>query len=90
MVQFKNWKCYSYRIDGKEKRDYSYQELKPYFYIDGSEVVYCKKDFGNCKAGRYYLVSDGSFYGCGFVIHKQEGFTEWTDKEYMKAGEKNE
>ena len=39
MTQFKNWKCYSYRIDGK---DYSYQELKPYFYIDGSEVVYCK------------------------------------------------
>ena len=84
MVQFKNWKCNSYRIAGKEKRDYGYQELKPYFNIDGSEVVYCKKDFGKCEAGKYYLVSDGSFYGCGFVIHEQEGFTSWIDKEYLK------
>lgn len=84
MSKFKNWKCNSYRIDGKERRDYGYQDLNPYFFIDGSEVVYCRKDFGNCKAGKYYLVTEGSFYGCGFVIHKQEGFDSWIGKEYMK------
>lgn len=41
MGRYKNWKCYSYRFTNK-KRDYSYEELKPYFYIDGSEVIYCK------------------------------------------------
>ena len=35
-----------------------YDELKKYFFIDGSEVIYCKEDFGECKAGNYYLVSD--------------------------------
>ena len=48
MGRYKNWKCYSYRFTNK-KRDYSYEELKPYFYIDGSEVIYCKKDFGEWK-----------------------------------------
>ena len=85
MAKFKNWRCYSYRIDGKQ-RDYDYQELKKYFFIDGSEVIFCKKDFGNCEAGKYYLVSDGAFYGCGFIVHSQCGFKDWMDKEYMKEG----
>ena len=85
MAYFRNWKCYSYRFLSK-KRDYDYSELKEYFFIDGSEVAYCKKDFGECKAGNYYLVSDGWFYGCGFVIHEAHGFRSWTDKEYMKNG----
>lgn len=95
MAYFKNWKCNSYRFSHNEKRDYSYQELKEYFFIDGSEVIYCKKDFGWCKAGRYYMVGDGSFYGCGFVVRDwgttlngrtlEAGYDSWTDKEYMKG-----
>ena len=83
-MKFKNWKCYSYRFSDK-KKDYSYQELKEYFYIDGSEVIYCKKNFGNCAAGNYYLVVDGTWYGCGFVVHDWSPFKTWTDKEYMKG-----
>lgn len=83
MGRYKNWKCYSYRFTNK-KRDYSYEELKPYFYIDGSEVIYCKKDFGDCKAGNYYLVSDGEMYGCGFTVNDWIPFKDWLDKEYMK------
>lgn len=93
MAYFKNWKCGSYRFS-HDRKDYGYQELKEYFLIDGSEVIYCRKDFGSCKAGRYYLVSDGRWYGCGFVVHDWEnpiggrmadaGFASWTGKEYMR------
>ena len=86
---YKNWKYYSYRFSNK-KRDYSYDELKKYFYIDGSEVIYCKKDFGTCKAGYYYLVLDGKWYGgwgekeSGFVVDDCIHFKNWMDKKYMK------
>ena len=89
MGRYKNWKCYSYRFTNK-KRDYSYEELKPYFYNDGSEVIYCKKDFGECKAGNYYLVFDGKWYGgwkekeSGFIVNDWTPFKDWLDKEYMK------
>lgn len=94
MSTYKNWKCYSYRFSNK-KRDYGYDELKKYFYIDGSRVIYCKKDFGECKAGYYYLVSDGKMYGgwsekeSGFVVNDWTPFKDWIDKEYMKE-ENNE
>lgn len=94
-MKFKNWKCYSYRFSGK-KRDYSYQELKEYFFIDGSEVIYCKKDFGSCEAGNYYLVEDGTWYGgwgenkTGFAVNDWTPFKSWMDKEYMKEGKANE
>jgi len=86
----KNWKCYSYRFSHNNRKDYSYQELKEFFFIDGSEVIYCKKDFGECKAGNYYLVSDGKWYGewgdnkAGFVVNDWTPLKSWTDKEYMK------
>lgn len=85
MERFKNWECNSYRFSNKRK-DYGYQDLKKYFFIDGSEIIYCKKDFGVCKAGNYYLVSEGSFYGCGFVVNDWTPFDEWQGKEYMKDG----
>ena len=88
-MKFKNWKCYSYRFSDIT-RDYSYQELKKYFFIDGSEVIYCKKDFGICEAGNYYLVSDGAWYGCGFVVNDWTPLKTWPDKEYMKEGKANE
>ena len=85
MAKFKNWKCNSYRFSHNERKDYGYQDLKEYFFIDGSEVIYCKKDFGDCEAGNYYLVSDGDFYGCGFVVNDWTPFKDWYDKEYMKS-----
>lgn len=84
MAYFKNWKCGSYRFSANTRKDYSYDELKEYFVIDGSEVVYCKKSFGDCEAGKYYLVYDGMFYGCGFVVRDWHGFDSWCGKEYMK------
>lgn len=90
MAQFKNWKCNSYRFGSKKEKDYSYLELKEYFYIDGSEVIYCKRDFGDCEAGNYYLVSDGTWYGCGFVVNEYAPFKSWIDREYMKEGKVNE
>ena len=91
MSYFKNWRCNAYRFSDK-RRDYSYQELKDYFYIDGSEVIYCKKDFGRCKACKYYLVTVESY---GFSVIDWDssfdgrvlpaGFDSWTGKEYMKG-----
>ena len=91
MAKFKNWKCYSYRFSHNKKRDYGYDELKKYFFIDGSEVIYCKEDFGECKAGNYYMVSDGAWYGgwgenkAGFVVNDWTPFKDFgKDKEYMR------
>ena len=89
MAYLKNWKCYSYRFSHNRKRDSGYEELKKYFYIDGSEVIYCKEDFGECKSGNYYLVFDGGMYGgwgenkSGFVVNDWTPFTSWQGKEYM-------
>lgn len=83
MSYFKNWKCYSYRFQGI-KKNYSYQELKEHFNIDGSEVIYCKKDFFNYQQGNYYLLSNGEWFGCGFVVNSHP-YKSWTDKEYLKA-----
>ena len=89
MVKYKNWKCYRYRFSHNKRKDYGYEELKKYFFIDGSEVIYCKEDFGNCEAGNYYLVSDGTWYGgwgenkAGFVVNDWTPFNYWCDKEYM-------
>ena len=50
-MKFANWKCYAYRFYGSNK-NYSYQELKDFFKIDGSNEILCKKDFESCKAGK--------------------------------------
>lgn len=89
MAYLKNWKCYSYRFSHNKRKDYTYEELKEYFYIDGSEVIYCKKDFGDCVSGNYYLVSDDSQYGgwrenkSGFVVNDWTPFASWLGREYM-------
>lgn len=91
MPVFNNWKCFSY-IFSHSNKEFGYNELKDYFFIDGSEVIYCKKNFGSCKAGKYYLISDGKWYGRGFIVHDwdvagmEAGFECWSDKEYMKEG----
>lgn len=87
MAKYKNYKIGTYRFNSK-KRDYNWLELKRYFYIDGSEVIYCKRDFGDCIAGNYYLISDGAWYGCGFVVNDWTPFSSWLDKEYMKEDRK--
>lgn len=84
MSYFANWKCNTYRFSHNTRKDYSYQELKKFFFIDGSEVIYCKKDFGDCEAGKYYLISDGSWYGCGFVVRDWSGYDSLYNKEYME------
>ena len=72
---FADFDKYKYRFSHNKRKDYSYEELKNYFFIDGSEVIYCKKDFGNCKKGRYFLISEGAWYGgwgeekTGFIVH---------------------
>lgn len=80
-----------YNFSHNTRKDYSYNELQEYFFIDGSEVIYCKKDFGYCKAGKYYLVYDGKWYGRDFIVTdwdavqgREAGMDSWTDKEYMK------
>lgn len=70
MSYYSNWKCNSYGLHGSGK-EYGYQDIKKYFEIDGSETVYCKKDFLEYKAGNYYDISasavlNGREYG--FVI----------------------
>lgn len=90
MTVYNNWKCYAYRFDHNRQKDYSYAELKEFFYIDGSRVVYCKKDFENCKTGNYYLVYDEKLYSgwqnakSGFCIIDWLPFNDWINKEYMK------
>ncbi len=90
-TKFKNWKCYSYRFSHNKRKDYGYNELKDYFFIDGSEVIYCKKDFGECKEGNYYLVSDGTWYGgwgknkSGFIVIDWNPYSGWEGKEYMRS-----
>lgn len=87
MAKYKNWKCYSYRFSHDRRKDYDYNELKKYFYIDGSEVIYCKEDFGECKAGNYYFVSDCWWYiDCGFIVNDNISFSHWIGKEYMIGG----
>ena len=87
-MYYKNWKCYPYRFTGKE-RDYSYEELKAFFFIDGSEVVYCKKAFGICEPRNYYLLSfSPGLYGYCFSVVDWHPFKAWVDKEYMKEEER--
>ena len=66
-MKFANWKCYAYRFYGSNK-NYSYQELKDFFKIDGSNEILCKKDFESCKAGKKYMVIASHSNEYGFLI----------------------
>ena len=64
---FSNWKCHKYKMykNAYEYNTCSYNELKDFFIIDGSEKTKCIKDFGVYNAGVTYTVSqgyNGSFY----------------------------
>lgn len=70
MSYYKNWKCYSYGLHGSSE-EYGYQMLKEYFDIDGSDVVFCKKDILEYKADNYYQIEAGGKLNgktYGFVI----------------------
>lgn len=80
-VYFKNWKCYSYGLSGdKRHKEWSYQELKKFFDIRGCAVCKCIAPILDYEPGKFYLISNGSFYGYGFVIGR-DGFRSWTDWE---------
>lgn len=62
---FKNWRCNLYRVD-LVKGDFSYQELKEYFALNGSDKVECIKNWGLYAAGTIYRVKETNY---GFLIY---------------------
>ena len=62
---FTNWKCFNYNVD-RVKGDFSYQDLKEYFAIDGSNRVECIKNFGIYATGNIYRVTSTAK---GFLIY---------------------
>ena len=80
-ICFWNWKCLSYGLSGDNKhKEWSYQDLKKYFDIRGGAVCKCITPILDYEPGKFYLISDGSWHGYGFVIG-QHGFRSWTDWE---------
>lgn len=66
----------------------TYEELKEYFFIDGSEVICCTKDLGKCKSGKYYLLIVGGETGSSYIIDDTDAYVSWRGKEYMKENVK--
>ena len=55
---YKNWRINVYHVYGdRSNKDWSYQELKEYFEIDGSDVAVCIKRF----EGQFFTFNVGSF-----------------------------
>lgn len=84
---YKYYKERPYKIKSKGK-EYTYEELKEYFFIDGSEVVCCIKDFGECKSGKYYLLIIDGETGNIYIINDTDAYVTWRGKEYMKENVK--
>jgi len=43
---YPNWRCNAYHVYGdKSNKDWSYQELKKYFEINGTDCAVCIKQF---------------------------------------------
>lgn len=84
---YKYYKERPYKIKSKGK-EYTYEELKGYFFIDGSEVVCCIRDFGECKSGKYYLLIIGGETGNIYIIDDTDAYVTWRGKEYMKENVK--
>ena len=84
---YKYYKERPYKIKSKGK-EYTYEELKEYFFIDGSEVVCCIRDFGQCKSGKYYLLIIGGETGNIYIIDDTDAYVTWRGKEYMKENVK--
>ena len=58
------------------KKDYTEKEIKAYFDIF-PDVLFCKKNFKQCKSGKYYLYNRGQWYGCDYVVNDWVGFDFW-------------
>lgn len=86
-VMYRKYKEFLYKFKSSEKV-YTYGELKEYFFIDGSEVICCTKDFGKCKSGKYYLLIVGKNIGNIYIINDFEAYVTWFEKEYMKKNVK--
>lgn len=86
-VMYRKYKEFLYKFKSSEKV-YTYGELKEYFFIDGSEVICCTKDFGKCKSGKYYLLIVGKNIGNIYIINDFEAYVTWFGKEYMKKNVK--
>ena len=84
---YKYYKERPYKIKSNGK-EYTYEELKEYFFIDGSEVVCCMRDFGECKSGKYYLLIIGGETGNIYIIDDTDAYVTWRGKEYMKENVK--
>lgn len=63
-MPYKNYRCYAYHLYGDNSgREYSFQQLKEYFEIDGSENARCIKDkIGDPQKREYFSFSGGKFY----------------------------
>lgn len=72
MTYLKNWRCYSYQIQGDSEK-YDYCDLKKYFNINGNDTAECIKDFGIFQRGETVRILEGSEVGqqfLGFLITK--------------------
>ena len=83
-TDYPNWRCFSYRVVGIPS-DFSYQELKSYFALDGSQEVDCIKDLGGVyRVGDRCRVCEGAgvgLYNVGYVICKKGAEEMLTGKE---------
>lgn len=61
---YPNWKCYAYHLYGDNSgKEYSYEELKEYFDIDGTEYCKCIKTLdGSADKYEYYKFYEGKIY----------------------------
>lgn len=55
---YPNWRCYSYHVYGdRTDKEWSYQELKEFFAIDGTDTALCIKRF----EGKYFTFNEGDY-----------------------------
>ena len=74
MTCLRNWRCYSYKVQGRTE-EFEYQELKDYFQIDGGETAECLRDFGDFHKGEQAIILEGPAIGqrnLGFLIAKDK------------------
>ena len=72
MAYLRNWRCYSYGVQGDSVR-YDYRELKDFFQLDGSDTSVCLQDFSGFHKGENCRVVEGPSigkFGLGFMILK--------------------
>ena len=86
-IKYKRYREYPYKFKSNGNV-YTYEELKEYFFIDGSECIYCTKDFGKCKSGKYYLVILDSDNRNVYIVDDISPFDSCYGKEYMKEYKK--